>query len=216
MTQTALAWSEPRPTGWASVEAVDGDGEWRIVPVPRDVARIHYAGRDADGTVVSSGMHCAHAETRQEAEIVVAAMRMDQAALPDWRTQLELAGLVRTYPDADDTLLSGMWHDARQRGRYGIVISDRRIHGDGSVETSVDATYESSRSTFWHNVCRIDAHGDDPRTIRGTPYRGGLPQGVDALKAGVFAAIAIRDARIARGGRFATPLGGSTKERPKG
>ena len=49
-----LNWSEPRPTGWASVSASEADGStWRITPVPGDVCRISYHGRDADGTVVA-------------------------------------------------------------------------------------------------------------------------------------------------------------------
>ncbi len=46
--------------------------------------------------------------------------------------------------------------------------------------------------------------------------RGGLPEGVDPLRAGVAASIAIAATRKKRGGRFAEPLGGRIRDpRPK-
>lgn len=209
MTQP-LAWSAPRATGWATIEARDDTTTWRITPVPGDVTRIHYAGVDPDGTIVASGEHCAYAETVAEAHIVVGILRAGTDALADWRDQLLAAGLVQSYPD--DETLAGLWHDDRRSGLFQISVKDGFVYDGGGTETSVSATYESGTASFWHNVSHV-ACGGEPRTMGGKPCRDGLPHHVDALKAGVAAALAIRQARIDRGGAFAIPLGGLTKKR---
>ena len=71
------------------------------------------------------------------------------------------------------------------------------------------ATYESGTSDFWHNLTRVNGPGSDHGLIQ----TAALPAGVDPLKAGVAAALAVIAARKARGGRFATPIGGATKRK---
>lgn len=214
MTNPPLTWSEPQETGWAAIETTDGRRRWRIVPVPGDVARIHFTGQDSDGLIVVSTTPCAHGESAQEAQIVVDALRADPDMLPDWREQLAAAGFERWPAEASDDS-STTWRDRRTTGRYEIVVKDAFIRSCGSVETSVEATYEGNRSSIWHNVCRVDATGRRNPLMTAARYRGGLPEGADPLKAGVAAAIAIRDARNARGGPFSKPLGGATKARKR-
>ncbi len=209
-----LTWSEPHPTGWASIEAKDGDGSWRITPVPRDVTRIYFSGQDADGTIISATEHPAYAESAEEAKILVDLLRAGTDHLPGWREQLEAAGFVRSYPTAaDGDILSALWNDQRKSGLFQLTILDGSIDRNGCQEIAVSATYETDRSTFWHNVCSVDGTPQQVYDSGGIKVRSGLPAGIDALKAGVAAAIAIKEARLARGGRFAKPLGGETKER---
>lgn len=221
MALQALDWSQPNPTGWATVEATDGTSQWRIVPVPRDVARIHYVGHDADGTVVNSIEAPAYAETAEEARIVVDVLRAGTDHLPGWKEQLEAAGFVRTYPDhPEDNVLSGMWNDIRKSGMFDITVTDRAQTEDRGSRLNVSSTYQADGANSWHNVSNVD--GSTPRIMTFDKIgggrmrtRNGLPEGIDPLKAGVAAAIAIRDARTARGGSFAVPLGGRTKARKR-
>lgn len=209
MTPEPLTWSDPRPTGRETVEAVDGLDHWRISPVPGDVARIHFATRDDDGTIVCSIEAVAWAESAEEARIVVDVLRAGTDHLPGWREQLEAAGFRRSHPDhPEDEALGRLWDDRRASGLFQVRALDPSARRPGGPATSVTATYESSRSTSWHNVAYVDGS-----PARAGSERNGLPKGVDPLKAGVAAAIAIRDARAARGGRFATPLGGPTRKR---
>lgn len=216
MTLQPLTWSEPRATGWATITADEGDAHWRITPVPRDVTRISYTGTDADGTLVDSMEHIAYAETKDEALIVIDILRAGTDHLPGWRDQLEAAGFTRTYPEAPEgDGLSQLWHDDRESGLFQITVHDGSAPRNASDdEISVHATYESEGATFWHNVVGMNmCHIRGRRTFGDVTMRDGLPEGVDPLKAGVAAAIAIRAARTERGGRFATPLGGATKNR---
>jgi hypothetical protein len=217
MTTQNLDWSAPATHGYASIEAGPDDAHWRITPVPRDVCRISFAGRDADGTIVSSlAYEPAHAESVDEAKIVIETIRAGSDHLPDWRDQLIAAGFSQSYPDSKpDDSLSTLWKDVRKSGLFQISVKDGYVHRQdraAETETSVAATYESDGAQFWHNVCRVTAGSPLAKRISGTrSYRDGLPEGVDALKVGVAAAIAIRDARRMRGGSFAKPLGGAPK-----
>lgn len=209
-----LAWVRQHyPGGRVSILAEDGKASWRIVPVPRDVARIHYHGVDPDGTVVDRLEHQAYAESEDEAVIVVGILRAGTDHLPEWREQLREAGFRRTYPDAAASdPLSSLWHDGRPSGLFQLTIRSDVV-GDGMrFGPSVHATYESDRATSWHNVCRVEAGPVGIRRHGDLAMRQGLPHGIDASKAGVAAAIAIRAARVARGGRFSTPLGGATRK----
>lgn len=98
-------------------------------------------------------------------------------------------------------------------GLYQITVKDRVIYRDGQTETSVSSTYEANGAMSWHNVSMVGASPERAYVAGGVKIRSGLPEGIDPLKAGVAAAIAIRDARAARGGSFAIPLGGATKKR---
>lgn len=211
MALQPLTWSEPRAAGYGSISAEDGAHGWYVTPVPRDVVRISYNGVDPDGTVVNAMEHQAYAESLDEAMIVIEVLRAGTDHLPDWRDQLEAAGFVRTYPEAsDDETLSMLWHDRRPSGLFQITIRDGSL---GTGDVSVHATYESGRANFWHNVSRVEAGTGKVRSYGDVTVRDGLPHGVDALKAGVAAALAIRAARTARGGRFAQPLGGPIRQR---
>ena len=215
MTLTPLAWSDPAATGYASIKAEDEAGSrWRITPVPRDVARISFDGKDADGTIVGTIEHNAYAETADEAKIVIDVLRAGTDHLPGWREQLEAAGFVRTYPDkGEDEILSSLWHDIRKSGRFGISVLDGTQTQCRQGEIVAHATYESDGALSWHNVCSVNGSSTEAKQYGPLSIRHGLPEGVDPLKAGVAAAIAIRAARVARGGRFSTPLGGATKGR---
>jgi hypothetical protein len=214
MTLQPLTWTPRSVPRLDVVVANDGQGSWRITPMPRDVVRIHYEGRDADGTLVMPTTGQAYAESVDEAKIVVDVLRAGTDHLPGWREQLEAAGFERAYPnEAEGSTLACLWHDARPSGLFQIVVKDGYAYPDGTVETSVHSTYESGRASFWHNVSKVTGAPPCRRTHGGVTMRDGLPEGVDALKAGVAAAIAIRAARQARGGRFATPLGGAPRTR---
>lgn len=204
-----LVWTQPPATGWATIESQVGKDKWRITPVPRDVTRISYAGVDPDGTIVTGLDHQSHAESVDEARIVVDILRAGTDDLPGWREQLEAAGFVPSYPD-EDGVLSQLWHDKRRTGLFQITV---REGGGANDEISVSATYESDGAQFWHNVSYINGSPSKIRTHGGLSMRQGLPHGIDALKAGVAAAIAIRAARVSRGGGFSVPLGGPTKQR---
>src|SRR3546814_18177353 len=100
MTLQPLAWSDPSPAGYRSINADDGVDLWRITPVPRDVTRIVYQGRDPDGTLVCGSDYAAYAESQEAAKIVVELLRAGTAHLRGWREQLEAAGFGITYPNA--------------------------------------------------------------------------------------------------------------------
>src|SRR3546814_6981112 len=89
MTLQPLAWSDPSPAGYRSINADDGVDLWRITPVPRDVTRIVYQGRDPDGTLVCGSDYAAYAESQEEAKIVVELLRAGTDHLRGWREQLE-------------------------------------------------------------------------------------------------------------------------------
>lgn len=212
MTPQPLTWTRRSEAGLAVITADNGEATWRITPVPRDVVRIHYKGCDADGTLVMPMDNQAYAESVNEAMIVIDVLRVGTDHLPDWREQLEAAGFERTYPDEEHgSTLSCLWRDSRRNGLFQIAVKDGYAYPDGTIETSVHATYESGRAAFWHNVSRVTAAQQQRRTHGAVAMRDGLPEGVDALKAGVAAAIAIRAARRARGGRFADPIGGAPR-----
>jgi hypothetical protein len=213
MTIAPLAWSAWPATGWTGTEAKDHLGSWRVTPVPGDVARIYFTGRDASGLIVSSTTNPAYAENETEAKMLVEAMRADQAALPAWDEQLKTAGFVRTFSENLDGGRYEIWRDNRESGLYQIVVKDRHVDTDGYVETSVHTTYEADGSSSWHNVVMVDGSSPTLHCVGECRYRDGLPETVDALKSGVAATIAIRDARNASGVRFATPLGGATRKR---
>lgn len=205
----ALAWTNPEEPGLVRLEANDEGSRWSIAPRAGDVAEIHFTGRDADGTIVCSTMSSAFAESVEEAMIVVETLRTGTDALPGWREQLERAGFVRTYPDAPDSDgLSELWNDVRPSGHFQIAVRTGAIERGGTRDVSVRTTYQADGSTSWHNVCFVCAGTTKPFTTPEVRMRGGLPEGVDPLKAGVAASIAIATARKIRGGRFAEPLGG--------
>src|SRR3546814_2199152 len=54
----------------------------------------------------------------------------------------------------------------------------------------------------WHNVSRVCDDMIPSHAVGDLNIRSGLPHGVDALKLGVAAALAIREARLIRGGPF--------------
>lgn len=207
-----LTWSAPLATGYASITAEDGDSTWRITPVPRDVCRISYTGTAPDGRAIREiAVGAGHAESVDEAKIVIDILRAGTDQLAEWQDQLVAAGLTRTYPQAlpADTL-AALWQDSRASGLFQVsVMTDAIQREPDSSEISVSSTYESDGATFWHNVSRISGQSID----RGRVIPSPLPHGVDALKAGVAAALAIRQARIDRGGRFVDPIGGAPKKR---
>lgn len=216
MTEHTLVWSDPTPDGRGTIEARDGTHQWRIETTPGDRTRIFYASRQPDGTIVASTTACAHAESVEEAKMIVGILASGTDALPDWREQLVQAGFVRTHPDSKPGgTRERLWMDDRKSGLYEICVSDRWTIVPGDKRTGIDTSYEGSSSGLWHGVCYVDGGPNEIRTISGQPCRGGLPDGIDALRAGVAASIAIRDARVARGGRFATPIGGFTKARKR-
>jgi hypothetical protein len=201
---------------WTIQEAVEGNTTWRTSAVPNDATRIHYVGHDADGTFVNSIENPAFAETVEEARIVIDVLRAGTDHLPGWREQLEAAGFERKYPE-EDGILACMWSDRRRSGHFDITVLEGDQQGFRTGELSVSATYQAQGSNSWHNVCQVDGSAphvfgmDKPDGGR-FAIRSGLPEGIDALKAGVAATIAIHAARTARGGRFATPLGGPTRK----
>lgn len=215
MSLQPLAWSAPNSRIFNSITAKEGPDEWRISPVPRDVTRIHYQGVDPDGTIVCPlGDHPAFAESLEEAKIVIDILRAGTDHLPGWRDQLEAAGLFRAYPEIPDgESLSGLWRDDRMSGYFQITIYDGSCAQHPDQQIGVHCTYESGKANFWHNVSAVWQDNRKPRKYGDVTMRSGLPIGIDLLKAGVAAALAIRAARIARGGRFAIPLGGPTKAR---
>lgn len=209
MTLQPLAWSDPSPAGYASIKADDGVDLWRITPVPRDVTRISYQGRDPDGTLVCGGDYCAYAESQEEAKIIVDLLRSGTDHLRSWREQLEAAGFVRSYPSArPGETLAQLWQDKRASGIFHVNVNPGN---EAAPNACVHATYESGRSNFWHNVSWVCDDLFPPRLVGDINIRSGLPHGIDTLKIGVAAALAIREARLMRGGRFATPIGGATK-----
>ena len=168
---------------------------------------------DANGMIVSSTARAASTESLQEALILVDLLEDGGHDLPSWRDQLVAAGFRSDYAENVDDACHMLWHDARDTGRYQIAVKENHVDRFGDVITSVTATYEADRSSVWHSVLDVDASAPTIHCIGEVRYRDGLPEGVDALRAGVAAAIAIRDARRERGGRFAEPLGGKTRKR---
>src|SRR3546814_8131778 len=59
----------------------------------------------------------------------------------------------------------------------------------------VHATYQSAGALFWHNVSWVCDDMIPSHAVGDLNIRSGLPHGVDALKLGVAAALAIREAR---------------------
>lgn len=212
-----LEWTGREDSALLRLEAKDHDDVWMIAPRAGDVAHIHFTGRDADGTIVCSTVTSAFAESVEEAMIVVETLRGGTETLPDWREQLETAGFVRTYPDAPDTDgLSELWNDVRPSGHFGISVRTGAIERGGTRDVSVRTTYQAGGSNRWHNVCFVSASMTKPFETPEVRMRGGLPEGVDPIRAGVAASIAIAAARKERGGRFAEPLGGRIRDpKPK-
>lgn len=207
MTLAALDWSAPATGPYATIRAADGQHKWTITPVPRDVVRIGYEGVDADGTIVECRHDFAHAESVDEAKIVIDLMRAGTDGLPEWRDQIEAAGLVRWYPEAaDDDILSCIWREDHATGTLSILVLDGFERG-GHPETSVSATFEPNGSEWHHNVSSVAHVEGETRQYGPLRMRMGTPEGVDALRTGMAAALAIRAARIARGGDFALPIG---------
>lgn len=219
MTLAPLVWSDPFGEVSTGHEATEGATTWSTFAMPSDVTRIHYVGQDADGTFVNSIMAPAHAETVDEARILIDVLRAGTDHLPDWREQLESAGFVRSHPDRPEgDVLHGLWKDVRKSGHFDVNVIEGVQSGEPAGMVGVRATYQATGSNSWHNVLWINGSPPRKRTFDandGTSLssRSGLPEGIDALKAGVAAVIAIRAARIARGGRFSEPLGGPTRAR---
>src|SRR3546814_7210099 len=63
----------------------------------------------------------------------------------------------------------------------------------------------------WHNVSWVCDDMIPSHAVGDLNIRSGLPHGVDALKLGVAAALAIREARLIRGGPFSVPIGGANR-----
>jgi len=213
MTLKTLDWSAPATTGYATIRAeVDGD-TWIITPVPRDVVRIGFSGKDADGTIVDSRHDFAYAESVDEAKLFIDLMRVGADDLPEWRVQLEAAGFTRHYPDAPaDDVLSGMWRDERESGSFTIMVLDGFDRGDGP-ETSVRSSFQTENSAWHNNVTGLADVEGGRKTYGPVTIRTGAPEGVDVLRTGVAAALAVRAARQARGGRFSSPIGGAPAKR---
>lgn len=213
MTLQPLTWSDPATNGFPSIESTEGTDRWRIVPVARDVTRVHFHGADADGVKVHSTGEIGYAESRDEAKILIDVLREGTDHLAGWREQLEAAGFVRTYPDEAATEnLSVMWNDGREDGLFGINVFDGGQEGARNGEICVHATYEIDGEDGWHNVSSLDGRTYETKTYGPVSIRQGLPEGIDALKAGVAIALAIRAARTARGGDFVEPMGGETPD----
>ena len=216
MTIQTLDWSAPASTGLAVIKATIGRDTWRITPVPGDVVRIGFDGVDADGAIVDCPHDWAYAESVEEAKIAIDVMRAGHDHLPDWKTQLETAGFVRTYPDAaEDDGLSCIWKDGREDGLFEITVMSSHVRPGQRAETSVHATYETDGATSWNNVSRIDGLEERTRVYGDVTIRYGKPASVDVLKTGVAVALAVRAARTARGGVFGKPIGGLPKRERK-
>jgi hypothetical protein len=217
-TLAPLTWSAPETVGFNAINGVEEGTEnrWRITPVPRDVVRVGYQGEDEDGTLVNGSDDAAYAESIDEAKILIDVLRAGTDHLPEWRDQLVAAGFVRTYPEMEDgETLSRLWHDERRSGLFQIVVYDgvKTDSLDSRVRTAVHSTYESGKANFWHNVSRLNSVDERVKTYGPVSMRAGLPKGIDVLKGGVAVALAIRAARLARGGAFSKPLGGAPKSR---
>lgn len=203
MELAPLEWSEPYIAGYETIEAQDGEITWRIVDVPRDVVRISCNGYDEEGYYVRSDEMNIYGESVTEAKMIVEMLRNGSDHLAGWQEQLEAEGLVRTYPNAESNL-SNLWNDDRKTGRFTINVTQDT--GDFGQNNNVHATYESGRSNFWHNVSSLSAPRTNPYKAASIMMKSGLPKPVDTLKMGVAIALAVRRARIARGGSFAKPL----------
>lgn len=211
MTLQALDWSAPAATGYATIRAEIDGNTWIITPVPRDVVRIGFSGKDADGTIVDCRHDFAYAESVEEAKILIDLMRAGADDLPEWRVQLEAAGFTRYYPDASaDDVLSGMWRDERASGSFTIMVLDGFERGNGA-ETSVRSSFQNENSVWHNNVTGLADVEGGTKTYGPVTIRTGAPEGVDVLRTGVAAALAIRAARQARGGRFSNPIGGAPR-----
>jgi len=216
MTIQTLDWSAPASTGLAVIKATIGRDTWRITPTPGDVVRIGFDGVDADGAIVDCPHDFAYAESVEEAKIAIDVMRAGHDHLPDWKTQLEAAGFVRTYPDAaEDDGLSCIWKDGREDDLFEVTVMSSHIRPGQRAETSVHATYEKDGATSWNNVSRVDGLEERTRVYGDVTIRYGKPASVDVLKTGVAIALAVRAARIARGGAFGEPIGGLPERETK-
>lgn len=216
MTLPTLDWSAPAVGAFATIQAKDGTDTWRIVPVPGDVVRIDYNGVDPDGSIVECRHDFAYAESVEEAKILIDVMRTGYDALPDWKTQIEAAGFVRTYPEADENdVLSCLWNDDRETDLFQITVMDEYVRPGQAAETSVHSTYEEEGAPFWHNVSRVNSFVESKATYGDLTIRNGKPACVDTLRTGVAGALAIRAARTARGDAFGMPIGGAPKRERK-
>jgi hypothetical protein len=204
-----MKWSEPFAfhEELQRIVAVCGSGEWTLTHRLHDVTHVTFTGLDTDGTFYNGLVDVAFAESLDEGRIVVEVLRADTKALPDWRDQMKAAGFSRTYTGVgpQDTL-SEYWNDQRTTGQFTIRVQDM-TRPCGHDRLQVTSTYHCRGSNSLHNVTGIEEAPSNVVEIGGVRMRPGLPGNVDVLKAGVAAAIAIRDARNARGGSFAMPLG---------
>lgn len=208
-TAMPIEWSEPFAVHeeLQRIVAVCGSGEWTLTHRLHDVTNIGFTGLDADGTFYNGLVDVAFAESLEEGRIVVGLLRADTDALPDWRDQMEAAGFSRTYTGVGpQDALSEYWNDRRAMGQFTIRVQDMTRPSEHD-RLKVTSTYHCRGSNSLHNVTGVEEAPRDVVEIGGVCMRPGLPGGIDVLKAGVAAAIAIRDARDARGGSFAMPLG---------
>src|SRR3546814_126353 len=157
----------------------------------------------------SSDVCSSDLESQEEAKIVVELLRAGTDHLRGWREQLEAAGFVRTYPNAArGETLAQLWNDKRSSGHFEINVN---LGNEADPGACVHATYQSAGALFWHNVSWVCDDMIPSHAVGDLNIRSGLPHGVDALKLGVAAALAIREARLIRGGPFSVPIGGATR-----
>src|SRR3546814_5529790 len=84
----------------------------------------------------------------------------------------------------------------KQKTAYEMRISD------WSSDVCSSDLYQSAGALFWHNVSWVCDDMIPSHAVGDLNIRSGLPHGVDALKLGVAAALAIREALLIRGGPF--------------
>jgi hypothetical protein len=198
MANRELDWS-PRTEFGATIAKIDHN-TWGITAVGIQGVRIGFDGRDHDGTVVTTDIGFADAQTEDEGKILIETMRAGSEHLSDWRAQLEAAGFSRSYPDAEEgSLMACVWNDQRDVGTLTIIVKDGyRRHGatDDVATTSVACNYQDDGTDIRDLVCSLTLVPDNAKTYGDVKVRRGVPEGVDVLKVGVAAAIAIRDARL--------------------
>ena len=196
-----LKWVMKSPFGPPIYIATDGDHTWKISPEFGGLAYIDFKEHPNEVETSDILFNVGYAQGIEEAKIAVEILRCGTNHLPDWREQLLNAGLCQTKHERRfEAGKSEEWIDTKT-GRFQIKIKTSEHCNQSEWEETVSCFYRAHKERKWFNVSSIAG-----REFRGELVPSPLPEGLCGLKAGIAVALAIRNARLKRGGQFFRPI----------
>jgi len=117
--------------------------------------------------------------------------------LPRAEDQLRAAGFDIKHPNSPT--LTGLWSRRIRSGSLDVSIKDE------PGQRSVWVTFHGDGARSWHNLAHVTEFTTGPT---GTVVHNTLPDATrDMPRVVVAHAVAVMEARLARGGRFSRPIG---------